>query len=134
MEPPKATYNQEIVTTTCKIWLGNDGIVRAVMFPDIEETLDTAKENIEAGVRISGGTKRPLLLDMSNIKSMNKEARDYYARGDEREGCESAVALLVRSALSRMIGNFFMGLNKTNLPTRLFTDEDSAMAWLRTFL
>lgn len=65
---------------------------------------------------------------------MKKEARDYYALGGSREGMESAVALIVKSPLSRAIGNFFLGLNKTPLPTKLFTSENHAITWLKTFL
>ena len=45
-----------------------------------------------------------------------------------------AIALLVGSPLSRVIGNFFVGLNRSTFPLRLFTSEEEAIAWLRTFL
>jgi hypothetical protein len=44
------------------------------------------------------------------------------------------VALLVGSPMSRAIGNFFIGLNKPLIPTRLFVSEPEALAWLRGFL
>ncbi len=126
--------NDPIMTSTCKVWLGDDGIVRSVMFENAEETLETAKENVAAGIEVSGDKECPLMLDMSRIKSMNKEARDFYAAGDEREGAELAIALIINSPLSRMIGNFFIGLNAPVKPTKLFTDEEKALSWLKTFL
>ena len=126
-----ASKKEGMVTTkTCKVWLGDDGIVRSIMHPGAEDCLETAKENVSAGIKVSGGIKRPLLLDMSKIKSMDKDARDYYARCDKREGSEKAVALAVKSPVSRMIGNFFLGLNKSTIPTRLFTDDKKALEWL----
>jgi hypothetical protein len=47
---------------------------------------------------------------------------------------ESAAALLIGSPLTRAIGNFFMGLNKPLIPTRLFTSETEALAWLKGFV
>jgi hypothetical protein len=129
----KAGDGGTIITSTCKVWLADDGIVRSDMLPDANETLETAKENVKAGIKVAGGNKRPLLLDMSKISSMNKEARDYYAMGDKRDSSESAVALLISSPLSRVIGNFFMGLNKPVIPTKLFNDKELALAWLKTF-
>jgi hypothetical protein len=35
--------------------------------------------------------------------------------------------------LSRALGNFFLGLNKPSMPTRLFDDQEQALAWLRGF-
>ena len=46
----------------------------------------------------------------------------------------AAVALLIGSPMSRVIGNFYLGFNRPQTPTRLFTDTDEAEAWLRTFL
>jgi hypothetical protein len=114
--------------------LGDDGILRAIMVPGVEENLETAIANVAAGIEVAGGQKRPLLLDISQVKSMNKQARDYYANSDKRDGAELAIALLVKSALGRVIGNFFVGLNKSSLPTRLFTNEKEALDWLATFL
>lgn len=134
MDTITSEKNAAVTTTTCKVWLGDDGIVRSVMLPGAEDNRETAKENVSAGIQVSGGKMRPLLLDMSKIKSMDRGARDYYARSDKREGSELAVALLVKSPISRVIGNFFMGLNKPSLPSKLFTDENKALDWLKTFL
>jgi hypothetical protein len=38
----------------------------------------------------------------------------------------------VANPLSRVIGNFFLGLSKTAFPLRLFSDTDNAIAWLRS--
>ena len=36
--------------------------------------------------------------------------------------------------LGRMMGNFFINVNKPKAPTRLFDDEAPALAWLKEFL
>jgi hypothetical protein len=132
--PPAGNSSDIITTRTSKTRLGDDGIIRSAMLPGAEDNLETAKENVSAGIKVSRGEKRPLLLDISNIKSMDRDARIYYANSEKREGAEKAVALLIKSPLSRMIGNLFLGLNKSTLPTRLFTDENKALEWLKNFL
>ncbi len=127
--------NEKIVTNTTTNWLGEDGIIRSIMHEKAIDTLETAKENIAAGIKLAGGKKRPVLLDMSKIKSMDKAARDYYSNSDKREGGDLVVGIVVNSPVSRIIGNFFLGFNKPTNPTpRLFTDHDKAIEWLKSFL
>jgi len=37
----------------------------------------------------------------------------------------------VRSSIGRMMGNFFLGINKTVFPLRLFGEPEPAIEWLR---
>jgi hypothetical protein len=67
---------------------------------------------------------------MTGLVAMDREARLFFA-GEETAKVESAAALIIDSLLSRAIGNFFMGLNKPIIPTRLFTSEAEALAWLK---
>ena len=124
---------QEIMLQTGRIWLEEDGIVRATYFPKAEETLAEAKEHIAAVVKVSRGNKYPVLVDCRKLKSITREAREYYA-GKETANAVSAMAVLMGSPVSRTLGNFFMRLNKPLSPTRLFTSETEALEWLKGFI
>ncbi len=50
-----------------------------------------------------------------------------------RDGLNRTKTRVISSPVSRVIGNFFMGLNKPISPTRLFTDPHKAIQWLHTF-
>ena len=76
--------------------------------------------------------KTRVLIDMTSITEISKEARDYFAN-ERTASIQRATALLIGSPVSRVIGNFFMGLNKPVSPTRLFTDPQKAIQWLHTF-
>jgi hypothetical protein len=65
----------------------------------------------------------------AHATSATRECREYYA-GAEAQQVNLAVAMLIRSHVSRVIGNFFIGLNKTRFPFRMFSDLDEAVAWL----
>jgi hypothetical protein len=43
----------------------------------------------------------------------------------------SAIALLAASPATQVIANFFLGLDRPDVPTEMFTDEAQARAWLR---
>ena len=124
---------EEIVTQTAKVWLDENGILRVTSLPGATQTLAQAHENMSVEVQLSGGKRRPLLVDLRGMKSFDRDARAYYA-GQEAAKYQSAIALLIGSPLSRVIGNFFIGFNKPAMPTRLFTSELEALEWLKEFL
>ena len=98
-----------------------------------EVTLEDARENVALCRRMNAGRKRPVLVDLRAIKSQTAEARGYLAGREGAEICQ-AVGLLIGSPLSRVLGNFYLGMNKPMVPTRLFTSEEEAQAWLKSFL
>ena len=125
--------SEAIETRSERMWMGEDGIMRYVALPVPEHTLDDAKENVEIAAKINKGKKVPGLIDIREAKSVSREARMYYT-GDENAKVHHAVALLVDSPVSRIIGNFFIGLNKTPFPCKLFSSESAAVEWLREFI
>jgi hypothetical protein len=120
-------------TKTCTYAVGEDRILRVRLNPGARETLENAKENIVAVADLLAGRRLPILVDYRLIASQERAARAYYASPETgKHVC--AVALLVDSPLSRIIGNFFMGLNKPPFPVKVFGDEAEALAWLTGFL
>jgi len=111
-------------------WMGNDNIARTCVKKGAEINLEDAKENSIAVNSLSGPDNFVLIVDTRNIKSITKEARDYFSmRG--RSSRVFAFAILIDSPLSKIIGNFFMGLNKPRVEVRLFTDENKAVYWCK---
>ena len=116
-------------TRTCAFIV--DDIVRGTFLNGAEVTLDDAKENLAITAQLSGGRRMPVLVDLRAVRSQSPEARAFFA-GPEGASVSSAVALLISSPLSRVLGNFYLGFNRPLTPTRLFTDAAEAESWLRT--
>ncbi|MCC6751370.1 MAG: STAS/SEC14 domain-containing protein [Deltaproteobacteria bacterium] len=107
--------------------------MRFVSLPETHQTLEHARENIAVCAKFANGRRRPVLVDIRSLTAIDGDARRYYA-GDEAAQVESAIALLVGSPVSRMVGNFFLSINRPQVPVRLFTIEGEALAWLRGFI
>jgi hypothetical protein len=122
-----------IETSIGKVWLDEEGIIREKVHAGSVIDLDVAKEEIAAYAVLCKNEARPILVDIRNVKSITGEARSHLA-GEESAKVTRAVALLIGSPLSRIIGNFFLGLNKTSFPSKLFTSVEEALTWLRGFL
>ena len=114
-----------------RMWLRPDGVVQLVWAPRVAMALEDAVAAVEAMAQLTGGRQCPLLVDVHEQGPMDRPARaEFTRRGD----LVSAVALIVGTPLSRMMGNFFVGVSKPMAPTRLFDDEANALIWLREFV
>lgn len=114
-----------------RMWLRPDGIVQLVWAPRVTMDHEAAIGAIDAMTRLTGGERSPLLVDVHDTGPQDRPARTEFAR---RGDLVSAVALIVATPLSRMVGNFFLTVSKPMAPTRLFDDEASALAWLQEFI
>ncbi len=129
LDPPEDATE----TTAFWTWMGKDGICRTKTKPLAVITLKEAMENSVAVSSFYKDKKFPLLIDARNIKYMEREARQHFSTNG-RETKINCFAVMVKSPLSRLIGNFFMGLNKPAIPARLFDDENEAVKWLKQYI
>lgn len=105
------------------------GFIISRVSPLAEVELDHAKENTLKVQEISGDQVYPIMVDIRKIRSISKEARDHFSMRGRKPGVV-AIAMLVSSPLSRIIGNFFLGLSQPVVPAKLFTDEETAIKWI----
>lgn len=111
-------------------WMDENDTCITVVKPNAIIQLEDAIENSDAVKKLSDGKTYPLLVNLKEIKSISKEARDHFSmRG--REPGVSAIGMLIKSPVSSIIGNFFLGLDKPKVPTKLFTSEVKAKNWLK---
>ncbi len=122
-------------TSTQKLyWDSENEIVWGELFGD-QVSGKLARQNVDAQERVRDDLNKAkirVLIDMTSVTEISKEARDYFAN-ERTASIQRATALLIGSPVSRVIGNFFMGLNKPISPTRLFTDPHKSIRWLHTF-
>ncbi len=118
----------EVTHPKFEMWLRQDGVVHLAWGPGAVLRLEDAVAAIDAMTKLTDGRKSPLLVDTRDLGPQDRAARMEFVRGGE---LVSAVALLVSTPLSRMMGNFFLTVSKPMAPTRLFDDEAVAIAWLR---
>jgi hypothetical protein len=110
--------------------MGADGIARTKVKENAEVTLQDARENSALVNSFFIDEKFPLLIDSRGIKSISREARSFFTTNG-RETNTIAFAILIDSAVSKVVGNFFLGINKPAVPTKLFLEENDAINWLR---
>ena len=102
------------------------------MFPGAEISLEDAKEMVAAGRDLIEGIRRPILTDISDVKSVTRQAREHFASEEAERNC-LASGVVVSSPVSRAIGNFFLGMLKHSFPVKLFDSHEKALEWLKRF-
>jgi hypothetical protein len=130
-EDPMGDDSGVITHPKFRAWLRPDGIVSIVFASRVATDLGDALAAIEAITRLTGGRRSPLLVNLHASGPQDRPARAEFARRDD---VASAIALIVDTPLSRMLGNFYLTVSKPITPTRLFDDEASAVAWLLEFV
>lgn len=119
-------------TRVAKIWRRRDGIVQEDFNKNAEVNKDDVLDIVKIANDFYAENKNLVFVDISDIKSVTYEARNYL-KSDEAFMNVKAVAYKVHSRSSVIIGNFLNTVNKPQFPTKLFTSENKAVSWLKSF-
>ncbi len=119
-------------TSAAQVCRCADGVIEVriregatVGVPEIDEIL-TAQVSLTSGPAV-------VMVDARGVRSMTRAAQERTA-STAAERDTRAVAVLIDSPVSRLLGNFFLTLARPVYPTRLFGDADKARSWLLTHL
>jgi hypothetical protein len=115
------------------IWLRADGIVYHRNKPGIRHTIADVDAHFAGFIEVAGSERRPLLVDARGEFLAEPGVRERYGKPLAERG-PLAMAMLIDSGYSRMFGNMALAFSTQRLPTRMFTEEEAALAWLRKFV
>ena len=127
---PQVKKEKYVANDYVEIWMEN-GCVFGRYTVDIV-TLEIAKSCISLRLDNMEDRPWPVYIEMGEIKSMTKDARDLFASEFGYKNIK-ACSLLVGSSFNRFIGNFFLSISRPKAPTRLFTKKEKALEWLDQF-
>ncbi|WP_426003854.1 STAS/SEC14 domain-containing protein [Paenarthrobacter sp. NyZ202] len=88
---------------------------------------DDAQRAMDRVNELCGTDRHPMIVDMATTDDVTRGARSVFAKPCQA----SSIALWGASPVDRVIANFFLGIMKPPCPTRFFTDETEALAWLK---
>ena len=107
-----------------------DGIIE-MRHSRTTQTLESIKQQMEHVAELVGGAGRaPMMVVMGEVRGQTREAREFLFKDPSIQRHTTRVALVHRSPVSRVLTTFFIRLVKPQVPVRVFTDEEQAVAWL----
>lgn len=119
-----------IKTKSANICTLEKSIISVRIFDDADIELEDAVENLEAIHKIANGEKYCLLVDARVTVRVSPEARVHSAAANNHKNL-IARAIIVNSLANKLVGNFLINYNKPNAPTKLFSEEQKALDWLK---
>ena len=124
------TQNTEVFTSKCRITLLEPNLLENFVLDyaviELEDLLEAKKINQE----LTKGEPYVAILTFGEMTEVTKAAREQIASFEHKQNT-IAKAILVNDIGNRLLGNFYLSVNKPLIKTRLFTSRESALEWLR---
>jgi hypothetical protein len=111
----------------------DDGVIHIHNGDEEEETLEGIKEAIRIIGEMANYKKTPLLHTFSSFALPSAPIRECWA---SEVSCPYVIAdAFIESSLAlKLIGRFYLSINKPERPSKIFNDQEEAIVWLKTFL
>jgi hypothetical protein len=117
---------RRVVLDECEVSSREGGYFSVRWFPGSTIGEQNAKDALAAVASLGGDQKISMLIDITGIAGLNREARAVFAR----HRAARKVALLGTSPVDRLIAGYFAALDPRLVATPYFTNRNDAEAWL----
>lgn len=112
-------------------WIKN-GILFFVYKNDVDIHLSAAVQIVSDRLKLQKGKTYPVLCDTRGVKSIDMDARRYFAA--EGSVFIKAVALVSDTPLSRIISETYIKGNTPPIPTGIFNEDSEALEFLSEYV
>jgi hypothetical protein len=119
-----------INTTTAEYSILENQIIFCKLLKDAHVDIQEVNENFEATMKLADGKPYAALLDARTDTTVTKEAREL-AMSPEYGKLLVAHAIVTHSLANRLIASFMIRFDKPRAPTKLFSNDSDALAWLK---
>lgn len=124
---PTINYNEN---EYAQFWI-KDGILYFIYKPNVVIDLTIAHQIVTDRIRMQNEKSYPVLCDIRGVLDSDKAARDYLAQSGSV--LAKAVSIVANQSVSLIMTSFYLKICKPSVPTKIFTDEPSALAFLEVY-
>jgi hypothetical protein len=119
----------KIVLSFATIIKIDEQIFENIIHKGCEVDVKEINELREANLKLANGKKYAILATLEEFASATKTAREF-AASQEFVKDTIANAIFVEHTGHKIVGNFYIKVNKPKINTKLFTDKQKAIDWL----
>jgi hypothetical protein len=105
-------------------------IVFATFSPQLNITIDTAQDLVKRRVEFAHNQPHYVVIDVTNIKSTTKDAREYMSSPEGGLKNVMAGTFISNNVVTTVIVNIYLKLTNPPIPSKFFTNKEDAVAWL----
>ncbi|EIA07295.1 hypothetical protein [Flavobacterium frigoris] len=114
-----------------KFWIRDD-ILFVEYKPNVVIDLASAQRIVADRVMVQNEKAYPVFCDIRGLVDSDKAARDYLSQSGSI--LTKAVSLVVHQSISLILTSYYLKICKPSVPTKLFTDEAAALAFLEPYI
>lgn len=118
-----------IINDKVKMVQGPDQIYHYIALEKSTIDIDTLKKMTETGDSWNGTRLCANLVDLRDVFFIDSKTRAYAA--EQYREHVAGQAILIESRISSSFANLFLKFSRPKVPTKLFTDEQEAIKWLK---
>ncbi|MGQ0828934.1 MAG: DUF7793 family protein [Bacteroidota bacterium] len=122
----------KVRTSVAEMFIDEDDILRIKILKGVHVTLEKSKEYYQASNQLTKNNKVLVMVDASQDYTITDEAKEYGA-SEEVSKNRIAVAIVTNSIANRLTVNLYIKFYKPIVPTKMFSEEQAALKWLKTF-
>jgi len=108
-----------------------------IVFISVKEDIILEAEDITTikayNLKITQGKNYAVIVDGSHFSSISEEARKLMVH-DSIEKNRIAIAIIIRSLPQRIVGGFYISVNKPSVPTKFCSNKEEALEWINKHL
>ncbi|HMR82058.1 MAG TPA: hypothetical protein PKE30_02965 [Niabella sp.] len=119
----------QIHETMYMLYEKDNKILKAKYKPGIYVDYEIAKQIVEDRISFTGNENLAVLIYDEGITNITREARMYLASKQANRHIRAG-AIINKSPVTSVLGNFFIIVNKPSVPCKLFRNEAKAIKWL----
>ena len=108
-------------------------IIRIKFKDNYDFTLLDCKDLVDDLKLICADKPKPILKIPGKYSTIDKSVREFISSKEGMQ-CSAAEAMVTTDLPQRIIGNFYMRVNKPIKPTAFFDTEEKAVEWLKNFI
>ena len=124
------SLNKKIILPKGQASLIEPGLVQNYISDGIVIEVEDVKAFKHANEKLAEGKPYAVLVEVEELVSVSKESRELTAsKGFKRYTI--AEAFVIRSLGHKIVGNFYLQVNKPHILTKIFNDRDKALVWLK---
>lgn len=118
-----------IINNKVRVVQGDDQIYKYIAINNCTIDIDTLQKMTKTGDEWNGTRLCANLVDVRDMLFIDSKTREYAAA--QYRPHVAGQAILINSKVSSYFANIFLKFNKPKVPTRLFTQEEEALGWLK---
>lgn len=110
----------------------NDGYYELFIKDNVEIFLEDMHLIVEAQKNLVG-KRIPILISGGKYSTTNVEVMKFLAK-NENMPYSKVSAYITNSISQKLLGNFYIKINKPQRPTKFFNNKEDAIAWLKQYI